>query len=137
MKQKILKPSMFFLLVILTGAGCEVENIDPDPDRAILGKWEVIENSLGSVSYPGAYNEYRPDSVLINYNSGGDTTYSKYWFVDSLLYKSHEYIIIEGYDTSKHIAVEPYKFDFITYNKLQLEFQNPAIVTMFIYKRIK
>lgn len=137
MKQKFLKLSMFILLVVLTEAGCEKDNFDPDPGKAILGKWEVIENSYGPISYPGAYEEYRPDSVLFNYNSENDTNYSKYWFEDSLLYKSHEYIIIEGYDTTKHIAVEPYKFDFITYNKLQLEFQNPAIVTMFIYKRIK
>jgi len=137
MKQKILKLSMFILLTMLTGTGCEKETIAPDPVKAILGKWEVIGDSFGPASYPGAYEKYRTDSVLFNYNSENDTNYSKYWFVDSLLYKSHDYIIIEGYDTTMQVAIEPYKYEFLTYNKLKLVFQYPAIVTTVIYKRIK
>ncbi len=138
-KLKLLAILLFLLplCMAILGTGCEEENINPDPDRAILGKWEVIENSLGPVSYPGAYEEYGTDSVLFNYNSENDTNYSKYWFVDSLLYKSHEYIIIEGYDTTIYADIQSYKFEFLTYNKLQLEFQNPAIVNWVIYKRIK
>jgi hypothetical protein len=52
-----------FCLVVL-GPGCEEEPIDIDPGKAILGKWEVIENTFGTVSYPGAYEEYRADSIL-------------------------------------------------------------------------
>lgn len=136
MKQKILKLSMFILFVALTTTGCEKENIDPDPAKAILGKWEVIEDTFGPVSYPGAYKEYLPDSVLINYNSEGDTTYSKYWLVDSLLYKSHVYIDQITGDTIL-VDVQQYKYEFLTYNKLKLVWQVYAINPVHIYKRIK
>ncbi len=119
MNSKILKLSVFILLVTLIEAGCEKENIEPNPAKAILGKWEVIEDTFGPVSYPGGHKEFKPDSVLINYNSSGDTTYSKYWFVDSLLYKSHVYIDQITGDTIL-VDVQTYKYEFLTSNKLKL-----------------
>lgn len=136
MKLLIFKLFSVALFLLFIGAGCEKENIEPDPAKAILGKWEVIEDSFGPVSYPGGYKEFKPDSVLINYNSSGDTTYSKYWFVDSLLYKSHVYIDQITGDTIL-VDVQTYKYEFLTSNKLKLVWNVYAINPVHIYKRIK
>ena len=127
MKAKTILITIILLLlplcVVLSGVGCKKSNIDydADPAKAILGKWKIIENTFGPVNYPEAYSEYRPDSVLIHYNSKDDIIYSKYWFSDSLLYEGNL----------------PFIFEFLTNDKLRLDNQTPAIVTVVILKRIK
>ncbi len=109
-----------------------------DPKQAILGRWEVIENSFGPISYPGSYTEYRQDSILFDYVNTNDFTYSKYWMNDSILFTKSTYYIYEGpgYEDTL-IVVLPYKYEFLSYNKLRLDLQYPAMVTTFIFKRIK
>lgn len=48
--------------------GCSKEETEPkvtDPQKAILGRWEIIQNSFGPISYPGSYTEYERDSILL------------------------------------------------------------------------
>lgn len=107
-----------------------------DPKKAILGKWEIIEDSFGPIRYPGYYREYRQDSVLFDYVSEDDTSYSKYWFVDSILYKSHVYINHSSGDTIL-VDIQAYRYRFLNYNKLRLDLQAPALNTKLILSRIK
>ena len=106
------------------------------PQKAILGKWEIIENSSGPISYPGAYREFQSDSVLFDYVDENDFSYSKYWFADSLLYIRHVYIDQVSGDTIL-VSALPYRFEFIAYNKLKLEFQIFVQIPTHIYKRVK
>ena len=132
MKQNLIF-SLFLLQLLMTNS-CINEDINIDPTKAIIGKWEIVENTYGPVSYPGSYQQYLPDSVLLNYNSEDDITYSKYWFKDSLLFKQYVYIEQDSQDTIL-VDIQPYKFEFLEKNKLKLELQQPAMVTLFIYNR--
>ncbi len=125
--------STFFCLFFIC---CNEDEPPIDPQQTILGKWKIIENSFGPVSYPGSYTEYRPDSIVFDYVSEADTSYSKYWFSDSLLFVSHIYIDQITNDTII-VDTQSYKFQFLSYNKLRLDLQQPAIVTKFIYERLK
>lgn len=118
---------------------CESEEIKIDPKKAILGKWEITHNSFGPVENPIAYEEYLPDSVLLIYNyKEGTVSNRKYWMRDSLLFRRSTYFIYEGpgYEDTV-VFTDPYQFEFLTRDKLKLEFQYSAMNTTFIYKRIK
>ncbi len=129
---------ILFMMFLITFQGCNREETDPrvtDPEKAILGRWEVIENSLGPVTDPSQYEEYLPDSVLLIYRyDGEELLHYKYWFSDSILYKGG--IFIDTFNDTAVVA-EPYQYKFLSFNKLRMDFQNPAIVNWYIYKRTK
>ena len=69
---KKLQNIKFVLLIAslsVIGVSCNKEDIDIDPRKAILGKWEITHigngDSLRPVENPIAYAEYLPDSVLL------------------------------------------------------------------------
>ncbi|MDX9847366.1 MAG: hypothetical protein RBT74_10330 [Tenuifilaceae bacterium] len=105
-----------------------------NPQQAILGKWEIIENTFGPVDNPPGYDEYLPDSIRISYSYTDMVFYhEKYWLSDSLLFRSIVF-------TSEGDTIDfqwPYRFKFINYNKLKLEFLYPSLNPISIYKRLK
>jgi hypothetical protein len=125
------------LILILTFHGCNRENLSLNPYKAIIGKWEIIETTFGPVTNPSEYEEYFPDSILLIYNYDEERFYeSKYWLNDSLLYIQHTYTDPVTNDTIL-VSTLPYRYKFLTTNKLQLEFQHPSMNPLSIYKRIK
>lgn len=137
-------------ILLLIFCGCEQEESLPivgDPKQAILGKWEVIENTYGPIRYPGSYREFRLDSVLFDYNDENDFSYSEYWFADSLwvdgslwyagsvLYIKHTYID-QVYGDTILVDIQPYQYDFLNYNKLQLTHLYPFMNPVVVYKRL-
>lgn len=129
----IVRALLFAITILFNSCSNEEEPKATDPNQAILGRWEEIENSLGSVK-PSGYDEYLPDSIKIFYNySDGISHREKYWFQDSILIRSFKYM--DSYDTV--VFKLPYKYKFISKDRLRLDFQYPAIVNWYIYKRIK
>lgn len=118
---------------------CCKDNIEPkvtDPKQALLGKWEEIENSLGPVNNPSGYDEYLPDSVRKSYSYVDKIFYfEKYWLQDSLLIRSFKYV--DPNDNNVTVFKWPYRYEFLSHDKLKLRFQNPAVINWYIYKRIK
>ncbi|MCV9388135.1 hypothetical protein [Reichenbachiella ulvae] len=132
--------SIFSLILLLAIASSSCEEDLPtvtDPQQAILGKWEIIENTFGPVTSPSGYDEYLPDSVRISYSYEDETFYyEKYWFEDSLLIRSFEFI--DAYDNNDTTVFNlPYRYEFLNYNTLKLELQFPAMNPIHIYQRIK
>lgn len=127
------------IVTVFLFASCGKEELKvTNPEQAILGKWEIIENSFGPITYPGSYREFRSDSILLNYVNENDFAYSKYWMDDSVLFIKSTYYINEGPGYEDTLVItEPNKYKFLSYNKLMLDLQQPALVTKFIYKRIK
>jgi len=126
-----------FILILLFSCGKnEVEPNVTDPKKAILGKWEIVGNSFGSISYPGSYREFRRDNVVFDYNGGNDFSYSKYSFADSILYIKHLYIDQVSGDTSV-VDIEPYLYKFFNYNRLELVMIDPSLNPLRLYQRIK
>lgn len=121
MKKLYLKSIL--LLVVLICMGCSTDDDAPiDPKSDILGKWEYIANSFGPVSASGTYKQFMQDSILYNYNSENDFSYSKYWLNTS--------------NDTLFMGNLPFKIEFLNRNKLQLDILQPAIITRSIYKRI-
>ncbi|MBX2965934.1 MAG: hypothetical protein KF845_07295 [Cyclobacteriaceae bacterium] len=130
---KEITPLLLTLSLVFTGFRCGEDHIEPT--KSILGRWELVENSFGVVTNPSQYEEYLPDSVLLIYRYNEKTFYQyKYWFNDSLIFKGGIFVDSFG-DTA--VVAEPYKYKFISFNKLRMDFQYPAINTSYIYKRIK
>lgn len=127
--------SILFCLTIISGCGGKEDPVVTDPEVAILGKWEVIENSLGPVATASQYEEYKADSVLDIYRyAGGELVHYKYWFSDSMLYKGG--VFVDSYNDTIVIK-EPYTFKFLSPDKLRMDFQYPALVNWYIYQRKK
>jgi len=76
------------LLLAVVSAGCKKAEIDPR--EAILGKWEIFYHGNGEyqppIKNPGAYSEFLPDSVLLEYDYATKTTYRRKYWIDSLLH---------------------------------------------------
>jgi hypothetical protein len=134
MKTTIFKISFLLLLFALAGGGCEKDKVyfpDPDPAKAILGKWEIIQMGSEPVKNPSGYKEYLADSILREYDSKtGNLVFTKKYWIDSLL---HEGISRED----GFLLTFEYKYQF-NENKLILEYNNMiAWYNTFIYQRIK
>ena len=131
---------LFMLTAIILTSCKEDIKAEMNPKIAILGKWEITHLGNGSelipIDNPSAYEEYLPDSILQSYNYE-EKTFDKYkfWLNDSLLIKSFTYI--DQIDKDTIVFTLPYKYEFITPNKLKLDFEYPAIFGTSIYKRIK
>ncbi|WP_186755653.1 hypothetical protein [Echinicola salinicaeni] len=130
-----------FLLTFLIGwalitSSCQKVDVEPDPAKAILGKWEIIEMgnwpNMEPVVNPVAYSEYLVDSVLRECDYEKQTYFTKkYWIDDSLLY--------EGiYRENGYLLTIRYRYEFFDKNnKLRLDLQALGIYNSFIYKRIE
>jgi hypothetical protein len=127
----------YIITLLLFTCGCSYNDIKvTDPKKAILGRWEEIENSLGAVTNPSGYDEYLPDSLRKTYSYADKIFYiEKYWLQDSLLFRSFKYV--DPYDNSTTVFKWPYRYEFLGYDKLRLDFQNPALINWHVYKRIK
>lgn len=82
---------IFLISWALVATSCQKVDVEPDPAKAILGKWEIIEMgnwpNMESIVNPVAYSEYLVDSVLREYDYEKQTYFTKkYWIDDSLLY---------------------------------------------------
>lgn len=120
-------------------ASCsQADEIYPDlePQKAILGKWELVEagwNDNMSSYTSNEYLEYLPDSILRVYDNKENrfTSETTYWLKDSILY-SGAYV-----DGVFHGVKQKYYF-FDNNNKLRLEFHEmTAIIPIAVYKRVK
>tara|TARA_R110002096_G_scaffold434606_1_gene656860 strand:+ start:1057 stop:1476 length:420 start_codon:yes stop_codon:yes gene_type:complete len=135
----ILKISLALMGLVLLFTACEKDDLPIDPNNAILGKWEIthLGNGADAPAYEDlfSYQEYLPDSISRYYNYREQRFYNeKYWIEDSLLYRS--YLFIDAIDKDTTVFVDKYKFQFLNKNRLRLDYQNPAIFTTSIYKRI-
>jgi len=87
MKTKIFK---YLVFLILTGGfySCE-EELDIDPEKDILGKWEFVETQPykgpSESNKPAGYTEYLPDGLMrwYDYAVKEYTLEGKYWFTNS------------------------------------------------------
>jgi len=114
---------------------CEKEKNQLDPNKAILGKWEIVEMGnwpdMDSIKNPLGYQEYLPDSILLEYIYETKTTYyKKYWLDESLLYRATP--MDDG-----SLFVLRYKYQFSNNNnKLKLNIQATTTFRTSTYKRI-
>lgn len=117
-------------------SGCaEDEPRVTDPQKAILGKWEVTQTNLGPQK-PNGYVEYLSDSIRLFYSyTDKSFSYEKYWLNDSILIRSFEYR--DPYDNETTVFKWQYRYEFVNHNEMHLEFLNPAIQYFFVYKRLK
>tara|TARA_R110000868_G_scaffold411424_1_gene703872 strand:+ start:99 stop:512 length:414 start_codon:yes stop_codon:yes gene_type:complete len=134
------KTLLFTFITIIFICGCSnSDDLPIDPNTAIFGKWEITHlgngDNLTLIEQPIAYEEYLLDSILRVYNYEEKSFYNeKYWIKDSLLFKT--YLFIDAVDKGSTVFIDKYKFQFLDENRLRLDFQNPAIFTTSIYKRI-
>lgn len=125
---------ILFALLIVMAFGCEEDNPEIDPAKAILGKWEIIEYGNGNdmqACEAHGYNEYLADSVLryFNYEEQKFTSYKKYW-MDSLLYNSQFIDVdVEIINTYDYFFKE-------SDNLLVLEFRGNKLYNKTIHKKI-
>jgi hypothetical protein len=134
-----MKNSTHFITIVwlITMSGCGNENAYIDAQQAILGRWEIIETTYGPITDPAEYEEYHPDSTHIVYNYEEEVFYrSKYWLNDSLLYLQHVYVDQASGDTIL-VSTLPYRYTFLTHDKLQLELLYPSMNPLSVYKRIE
>lgn len=133
-----MKKTIYITLCIIgiLSFSCEKEKIETDPKKAILGKWEIVEDGNWPDLEPcqaTQYVEYLPDSLIRVYDyKTGVYIYAKekYW-IDSLY---HEGV----YREDGYFLNVSYKYQFSdNNNKLRLDIQAFAIINTFIYKRLK
>jgi len=138
---KIFQDILYFLciLILFLFFSCDKDKFELDSRKAIIGKWEITHlgnpSNLVLVENPLVYEEYKNDSIIIEYiykEQRYDTSW--YWFEDSLMIKSSGLIIDELGDSV--IINIPYKYTFLTPDRLQLDMQFPAINNIAIYERI-
>jgi len=125
---------LFAALIISSCSKSEPLQLDLDPQKAILGKWELIEGGGRPYNSPD-YVEYLPDSIVRYYDGIQKQFISQttYWLKDSMLYKG---IYVDGAFDGERLE---YHF-FDNNNKLQLENHNLISVAgapVWVYKRIK
>ena len=77
-------------LLIAFLSSCKQEAINTDPRKQILGKWEIFYLGNGEyrpqITNPSCYQEFLPDSVLLEYDYSKKTTYRRKYWIDSLLH---------------------------------------------------
>ena len=131
-----MKSVLVFLLILCLNS-CRTDDNLPDvtdPKEAILGKWELIADASGPVSYEGSYREFRTDSIVFHYVDENDFAYGNYWFDDSVLYIKDIYIDDQSGDTI-FVDIQPYEYGFPNHNRLELTHVYPFLNPTTIYKR--
>jgi len=135
---KIIQVYLHFLLAAaLVIASCSKSKpLRPDlePEKAILGKWNIIEAGGHPYNSPD-YVEYLPDSIVRYYDGAQKRFISEttYWLTDSLLYRG-TYVdgVFDGTQEKYHFSDNN--------NKLRLENRDliaVATAPVWVYKRIK
>lgn len=115
---------------------CERDKVELDPKKAIIGKWEIVEQGNWPDLDPTiatGYTEYTPDSIIrfYDYKLMQFSASRKYWIEDSTLLIST--LREDGFE-----LVFKYKFDFFdNNNKLRLEAYAFMMNNTSIFKRIK
>jgi hypothetical protein len=131
----IIKAIFLSGFLLITAFSCKKdEKPSFDPDKAILGKWEIIEMgnwpNMEPVTEPTGYKEYLSDSILQEYEYKTGNIYIKKYWIDSLLH-----VGIDREDGFQ--LVFEYKYEFFD-NKLRLDVTNfMMLYNTSIYKRIK
>lgn len=136
--KKIKHLIILFGIIGIFSFSCEKEKIEieTDPAKAILGKWEIIEignwPNMELTSATG-YTEFLSDSIVrfFEYDKNQFTSQAKYWIDDSLLYDSH--LREDGFE-----LVFKRKYLFFDKNqKLRLDYVDMFVIfNTSIYKRI-
>lgn len=86
-----MKELVLILSIVLFSQSCKKEPIETDPQKLILGKWELVESGnwpdMDQLPIVGFY-EYLPDSLLryFQYEENEYTWETKYWMNDSSLF---------------------------------------------------
>ena len=125
-----------FCIIGILSFSCKKEKIETDPQKAILGKWEIVEMgnwpNMDPIEDPLGYEEYLPDSVLRQFDYKTNTSiYKKYWIEDSTL------LISTLREDGLELVFE-YKYDFFDKNnRLRLDAYSLMIFNTSIYKRLK
>jgi hypothetical protein len=127
------KPTLLLFLLFSTTLfnACEKETVDPDPSKAILGKWECIEYG-DQKRTPSGYREFLTDSIYryFDYETNAYYFKEKYWIKDSMLY------MVGFRKPDGEQIYSEYKYTFLNSKKLQLDLQMHAIYTISIYRKI-
>lgn len=78
------------ITLVLLLAGCKPVEIAIDPHQQILGKWETFYVGNGEyrppITNPSGYQEFLPDSVLLEYDYAQKSTYRRKYWIDTLLH---------------------------------------------------
>ena len=131
-----MKKTIYITLCIIgiLSFSCEKEKIETDPKKAILGKWEIVEDGNWPDLEPcqaTQYVEYLPDSILREYEYKTKNSYfKKYWIEGSTLLIST--LREDGFE-----LVFKYKYDFFDNNTLRLESYSVMMSNTSIYKRLE
>lgn len=86
-----MKELVLILSIVLFSQSCKKEPIETDPQKLILGKWELVESGnwpdMDQLPIVGFY-EYLPDSLLryFQYEENEYTWETQYWMNDSSLF---------------------------------------------------
>ncbi|MBC8151647.1 MAG: hypothetical protein H7Z72_01920 [Bacteroidetes bacterium] len=122
------------LIMLVLLAGCKQVDMPPlSPQQQILGKWEITYLGNGEyrppITKPSGYQEFLPDSVLLEYTYATKTTYRRKYWIDSLLHMG-------SFRQDGFLLTEDYEYTFHK-NTLELNFVNgSAIFYVSKYKRI-
>jgi len=121
-------------LFLISFICCEKES-QTNPNKAILGKWEMVERgnwpNMDSITNPGGYQEFLSDSTLIYYLNTGEIFQEKYWFDKSYL------CFGTPFDSGRQLFIVQYKYQFSNNNnKLRVDIQAPTTIRTSTYKRI-
>lgn len=85
-----MKPVMLIFSGLLFYSCKQVELPPLSPQQQILGKWETVYLGNGEyrppITNPSGYQEFLPDSVLLEYDYATKTTYRRKYWIDSLLH---------------------------------------------------
>ncbi len=136
MKKTMHFGSLILLLISLIITGCKQEEIKTDPQKLILGKWEIIQKGNWpdiETTIATGYTEYCQDSVIrfFDYKSNQFISSSTYWLNDSIVF------IGEKREDGVNLITE-YKYEFLNNNQnIRFDIQAFAIFNTFIYKRIE
>ncbi|NDW12294.1 hypothetical protein D0T50_05245 [Bacteroides sp. 214] len=133
MKIRRLKLLMLLPILVLGIAACD-DNDEKDPQKTILGKWEMIKRGDIEV-IPKYHEEYLPDGTICRYYYE-----SKEYEIQPYMYKidSEKKILHHYYvENGEEIIAFSYSYEFYD-DKLHLGwlYVTPQF-SSFIYKRIK
>ncbi len=86
-----MKKQLITLITLVLLVGCKQVEMPPlPPQQQILGKWETFYLGNGEyrppIAKPSGYQEFLPDSVLLEYDYASKTTYKRKYWIDTLLH---------------------------------------------------
>ena len=133
-----MRVSAYFLIILLIAMNsCINEDIETDPAKSIIGKWELTQSgnwpNMMATTATG-YTEFCSDSVIrfFDYKLKKFTSIGGYSIADSVLFFSQ--IREDNYE-----IITKYKYEFLSKNK-ELRIDNIDLLAIFntaIYRRIE